>query len=151
MAIECAQIALDSRVKLVEHLDLSCNQIGFPGLCNLVGPKSNLSNLKTLLAFSCSIQHSDTELGVLKKFKAGKGCLKLENLRKLNLSYNNLAQIAHTIFSPQFSIISSKLESLFLVEIGLEPESWAYLKTQLPSTLFELDLSQNNCVTFDLG
>jgi hypothetical protein len=67
------------------------------------------------------------------------------------LSYNNLAQIAHTVFSPQFGVLGSNLESLFAVEIGLDPESWAYLKTQLPQNLFELDLSQNNCVTFDLG
>ena len=53
---ECLQLASDPRVKNLTHLDLSCNPIGFKGLCNLLNAQtSQLGKLEHLELYSCEL------------------------------------------------------------------------------------------------
>ena len=55
---ECLKLASDPRVANLRHLDLSCNPIGFKGLCNLLQAKtSNLGKLEHLELYSCELEN----------------------------------------------------------------------------------------------
>ena len=119
---ECLKLAMDPRVANLNHLDLSCNPIQFKGLCNLLDlRKSHLQNLKHLELFSCEL-----EIGFQEKLKYNHIILK--ELEYLNLSYNDLCTQKSTksspgslsvYLSPKFGLFQESLESLYLVDIGL--------------------------------
>ena len=55
---ECAKISCSDKVINLCKLDLSCNPIGFQGLCKLLNAKqSKLSNIKQLRLFSCELDN----------------------------------------------------------------------------------------------
>ena len=55
---ECIRISSSDQVIDLCNLDLSCNPIGFQGLCNLLNAKqSKLSKIQQLKLFSCELDN----------------------------------------------------------------------------------------------
>ena len=106
-------------------MDLSCNHIGFRGLCYLLdAAKSKLNKLKHLELFACGL---DDDFKPKMKYKH----LKLTELQYLNLSHNNLCvQKAQansssngslkTFLHPDFGLVQDRLETLHLVNIEVK-------------------------------
>lgn len=88
-------------------LDLSCNPVGLKGLKFLVSSVSVLTELKSLVLFNCSIEghhQTMTESFIkLECFEANN--ITLAKLEELNLSHNQMTNIARTILDKKFGII----------------------------------------------
>ena len=146
---DCIKIAASPKVLLLKTLDISCNQIGFEGLCDLLDPDtSNLGNLEELELYNCSINPA---FGAQRPdFKPL--VLELNHLRYLNLSHNAISGLLH-FFSESF--FNGNLETLILIDImdhKQESEcvhAWLIQCLPMLTGLKKLDVSQNANILVD--
>ena len=103
---ECSKLASDPRVANLKHLDLSCNHIGFIGLCNLLKKNSYLGKLEQLKLYSCGLESDFDHRKMIEH-------IKLNDLQSLNLSHNNLCDsenLLTVVFSKKFGLIHEILD-----------------------------------------
>jgi len=75
----------------LKRLDLSCNNIGFQGICNLLaGTKSKLKNLEQLELFNCGISPDGFDKKIKHSTLKSLHNIRMARLQQLNLSYNNV-------------------------------------------------------------
>lgn len=72
--------------------------------------------------------------------------IKLLALKHLNLSFNSIDQ--DYIFRENFGLVTSSLEKLYLVKSLSSLGTTLEILALLPKTIYELDLSMNEGVTF---
>lgn len=117
-ASECLVLAGNERVRDLRTLDLSCNPITATGLLNLVHPRrSCFEKLSSLILFNCEIDYTQAYLISNDNLE---NCKCAFQLRKLNLSHNNLSYFVNYV--TELDLINPCLESLHLVNCGIDDE-----------------------------
>ena len=110
MSQECGSIASFWSLSELKTLDLSCNPIGFDGLCSLLDAgTSNLQKLENLVLYKCGI-YAPQECSMDGEM------LELNCLKHLNLSHNNLTNMMQFVCGTSKLLVES-LETLILVDV----------------------------------
>lgn len=135
-ASECAEISQTPLLRYLEVLDLSCNDIGLPGLSNLFGAQNQLKNVKELILFKCNIGEGSTDFPLSQ----------LPKLKTLNLSFNPgaVARLGPTLTQKLFA---QSLQKLILVQSAVTQACvLTHLGPNCPNLTF-LDLTDNQVIS----
>ena len=88
-------LASNTRSRLLQKLDLSCNPISVLGLLHLINPRlSEFKSLRSLVLYQCDIDQSQTYMISNDRLEHGKCPFRLS---RLNLSHNKLSHFLNYV------------------------------------------------------